>query len=289
MEWVMGLVLNATGMAVALYAFVVVAAWLGQRHLMYVPDRTRVIPEQAGLRAAQEEVLHAPDGAQIVTWRTSARGGRPTLLYFHGNAGNLAGRAARFQRYQSKGYGILMMSWRGYSGSTGQPSEASNVADAIRAYDHLRAEGIKPSDIVVYGESLGSGVAVQLAGVREVGALVLDAPYTSVVEVALLSYPYLPVRPLLVDRYESNRHIHQVTAPVLVLHGERDAVIPVRMGKELHRLAREPKKLVLFPDGGHVDLDGYGAVEFVDEWLTELRSEAGKPSDPWSSERRGLH
>lgn len=273
MEWLMGLIVNAAGMAMALYAFVVMAAWLGQRHLMYVPDKTRVAPEQTGLRAVRETVLRAPDGIEIVSWRAEPREGWPTLLYLHGNAGNLAGRSDRFQRYQSKGYGLLMMSWRGYSGSTGQPSEASNVADAIRAYDHLRAGGVKAADIVVYGESLGSGVAVQLAGVREVGALVLDAPYTSVVDVALLSYPYLPVRPLLADRYESNRHISQVTAPVLVLHGERDAVIPVNMGRELHRLAREPKRLVLFPDGGHVDLDGYGAVEIVDEWLTEVRSE----------------
>lgn len=289
MEWLMGLLLNVTGMAVALYACVVMAAWLGQRHLMYVPDQTRHAPEQIGLKAVREDLLQTPDGVNLVTWRSDARAGKPTLLYLHGNAGNLAGRSDRFQRYQGRGYGILMMSWRGYSGSTGKPSEANNVADAILAYDHLRASGVKPRDIVVYGESLGSGVAVQLAGAREVGAIVLDAPYTSVVDVALLSYPYLPVRPLLIDRYESHRHIKHVTAPVLILHGERDAVIPVRMGRDLHRLANEPKKLVLFPHGGHVDLDRYGAVEIVDAWLIETRieSDTGDATKPVIFEKRG--
>lgn len=270
----MPLLLNLAGMSAALYVLVVAAAWMGQRHLMYIPNATRVAPASLGLAGAVEQVLEAPDGARLVAWRAPAKNGRPTILYFHGNAGNLAGRADRFARYQALGFGLLMMSWRGYSGSTGKPTEASNVADARLAYDTLVAAGVSPKDIVLYGESLGSGVAVQLAAERPVGAIVLDAPYTSIVDVALLSYPYLPVRPLLLDRYESEQHIKRVTAPVLVLHGERDAVIPARMGKDLYRIAPEPKRLVLFPDGGHVDLDNYGAVDVVNTWLeTALKSD----------------
>lgn len=269
MELWMPMLVNLAGMSVALYALVVAAAWLGQRHLMYVPDTTRVRPGAAGLTEARELLLEAVDGARLVAWRADARPGRPTILYLHGNAGNLAGRADRFARYQALGYGLLMMSWRGYSGSTGRPSERNNVADALLAYDTLRAEGLRPEDIVVFGESLGSGVAIQLAGERAVAAIVLDAPYTSIVDVALLTYPYLPVRPLLLDRYESNRHIGRVKAPVLVLHGERDSVIPVRMGRAIHEMAPGAKKLALFPDGGHVDLDDYGAVAVVTTWIEE--------------------
>lgn len=274
MESWMPMLANLAGMSVALYVLIVAAAWLGQRHLMYVPDSTRVLPAAAGLVQVRELMLEAADGARLVAWRADADRGKPTILYLHGNAGNLAGRADRFARYQALGYGLLMMSWRGYSGSTGRPSEANNVADARLAYDRLRAEGVLPADIVVFGESLGSGVAIQLAGERSVAALVLDAPYTSIVDVALLTYPYLPVRPLLLDRYESDRHIGKVRAPLLVLHGERDAVIPVRMGRAIHDLASEPKKLALFPDGGHVDLDDYGAVGVVDAWLDEALSHA---------------
>lgn len=265
----MPMLINLAGMSVALYVIVVAAAWLGQRHLMYVPDRARVAPEAAGLTNVREHMLRSSDGAGIVSWRTDGKAGWPTILYLHGNAGNLASRADRFQRYQTRGFAVMMMSWRGYSGSSGNPSEANNVADAQLAYDMLRAQGVPPEDIVVYGESLGSGVAIQLAGERPVAALILDAPYTSIVDVALLTYPYLPVRPLLIDRYESDRHIKRVRAPVLILHGERDAIIPVRMGRAIHEMSPEPKKLALFPDGGHVDLDDYGAVDVVAAWLDE--------------------
>ncbi|MDX2158010.1 MAG: alpha/beta hydrolase [Hyphomicrobiaceae bacterium] len=267
MEWWMVLLFNLAGSVAALYGLVVVAAWLGQRHLMYVPNPARVTPAAAGLRGVEEHQIATREGDRLVAWRTVARAGRPTLLYLHGNAGNLAGRADRFARYQDQGFGLLMLSWRGYSGSTGRPSEVRNVADALLAYEALVADGVQPHDIVVYGESLGSGVAVQLAAQRPIGAVVLDAPYTSIVDVALLSYPYLPVRPLLIDRYESDKHIKAVTAPVLIIHGERDSVIPVRMGRTLHAMAAGPKELVLFPDGGHVDLDQYGAAEIVGRWI----------------------
>lgn len=274
MEFGMPMLINLAGMSVALYVIVVAAAWLGQRHLMYVPDPTRVPPAATGLRDVREHVLLTGDNVRIVCWRADPQPGRPTILYLHGNAGNLAGRADRFRHYQSRGFGLMMMSWRGYGGSGGSPTEAHNVADAGLAYDTLRAEGVAAGEIVVYGESLGSGVAIQLAGERPVAALVLDAPYTSIVDVALLTYPYLPVRPLLLDRYESDRHIKRVRAPVLVLHGERDRVIPVRMGQAIYDLSPEPKKLALFPTGGHVDLDEHGAVDVVADWLAEIAGEA---------------
>jgi len=276
----MGMLANLAGMSVVLYAVIVGAAWLGQRHLMYAPNATREPPAAKGLAGVEEQVLTAPDGARLIAWRAPARDGRPTILYLHGNAGNLASRADRFQRYQRQGFGMMMLSWRSYSGSTGRPTEVDNVADAILAYDSLVASGVSPGELVVYGESLGSGVAIQLAGERRVAALVLDAPYTSIVDVALLSYPYLPVRPLLIDRYESDRHIAKVTAPVLILHGERDSVVPARMGRALYELVRSEKKLEIFPDGGHIDLDGYGAVDVVTRWIDQVVTTRGATSGP---------
>jgi len=278
----MSMLANLAGMGLALYVLVAGAAWLGQRYLMYVPNPTRVSPAAAGLAGVEEQVLAAPDGARLVAWRAQAAPGKPTILYLHGNAGNLAGRADRFQRYQRRGFGLMMLSWRSYGGSTGRPTESNNIADAILAFDVLVASGVKPEELVVYGESLGSGVAIQLAGKRPVGAVVLDAPYTSIVDVAVLSYPYLPVRPLLLDRYESDRHIGKVNAPVLILHGERDSVIPVRMGRALYELVQGEKKLVLFPEGGHVDLDSYGAVDVVTRWITETleRAPGGRAGNP---------
>lgn len=248
---------------VGLYAAVVFGVWLMQRKLIYVPTATRVAPASLGLTGIAEITIRTPDGAELVAWRAQAKPGLPTLLYFHGNAGNLATRADRAQRYERLGFGLLMLSYRSYSGSTGQPTETTNVADALLAYDRLIGEGVKGGDIVLYGESLGSGVAVQVAAQRPVRAIVLDAPYTSLIAMAQKTYPFLPVRPLIADRYESDKAIGKVRAPLLVLHGAKDELIPVTMGQALFAMANEPKKIVVYPNGLHTDLDDHGAVDDV--------------------------
>ena len=260
----------AIGLALV-YATVVAIAYLAQRRLTYFPDPTRVVPAEVGLKGVTEETLTAPDGTRLITWYAPAPPGRPTLLYFHGNAGGLSGRSYRFERYRNAGFGVMMLSYRGYSGSSGSPSETANYADARLAYDSLIARGLKPQDIFLYGESLGSGVATQLATQVPVAGVVLDAPYTSIVDVGAAQYPFLPVRLLLTDRYDSASRIARINAPLLILHGARDQVVPVTMGRKLNELAREPKRYVEFPAGGHVDLDGHGAVDVVRAWTDEIR------------------
>jgi fermentation-respiration switch protein FrsA (DUF1100 family) len=259
--------------AAALYAAVALAAYFGQRKLMYFPDRQRVAPAEAGLRGVAERVLETPDGERVIAWYGKARPGQPTLLYFHGNGGSLRARAPRIARFMAEGWGVYMMTWRGYGGSSGSPSEAANVADARLAWHALVEEGTAPRSIVVYGESLGTGIAVRIAAELPVGGVILDAPYTSIVDVAAEAYPFLPVRPFLLDRYETTRYIARIAAPLLILHGERDGVVPVRMGREIARLAPEPKELVTFPDGNHSDLyiDGNDAIDAVRSWIAGLR------------------
>lgn len=253
------------------YLVVVAVAYFAQRKFTYFPDPTRVAPSDTGLQGVREVELVAPDGVRIVSWYAPASPGNPTLLYFHGNGGGLHRRAQRLARYQNAGIGVFMMSYRGYSGSTGSPTETDNVADARRAYDHLIQQGLKPSEIFLYGESLGTGVAVQLATAVPVAGVILDAPYTSIVEAGSKSYPFLPLSWIMVDRYESDRRIASIGAPLLILHGARDHIIPLEMGQRLHALAREPKKIVVFPEGGHVDLDHHGAVDIVRAWIDEVR------------------
>lgn len=254
----------------AVYAVVAVAAFVLQRRLMYFPDPERVSPAAFNLPGVRERILTAADGTQIVSWYAPAAPGKPTLLYFHGNAGNLANRSERMRRFLAQGYGVLMLSYRGYSGSEGQPSEAANVADAALAYQALRDDGVAPDDIIVYGESIGSGVAVQLAATHQVGGVVLDAPYTSIVDVAELSYPWLPVRPFIFDRYETLQHLPSVTAPLLVLHGEDDRVIPVAMGRAVHAAANAPKDIITFPRAGHSDHHLHGSHEAMFRWIEAL-------------------
>lgn len=274
----MSLALKIAGAVALLYALVLVAMYFSQRSLIYRPDRTRVPPALAGLMTVEERVLKTPDGEQLVAWHAAARPGRPTLLYFHGNAGNLANRAWRVATFMGEGLGVLMLSYRSYSGSSGRPSEAANVADAVLAYDALVKDGHAPEDIVLYGESLGSGVAVQLAAQRKVAGVILDAPYTSMTDMAAELYPWLWVRPFVLDTYDTMARIAGIRAPLLVLHGEHDMIVPVHMGRKVFAAAREPKRLATYPHGGHVDLFSHGALDDIRVFIDEIaRARSAKP------------
>jgi uncharacterized protein len=256
----------------AAYGVIAVAAFFVQRRLMYFPDAARVAPASFALAGVEERTLKTPDGETIVAWYGPAAPGRRTLLYFHGNAGNLANRSERVRKYLARGIGVFIMSYRGYSGSTGHPSERANVADAKLAYDALIAEGVAPEDILLYGESLGSGVAVQVAAAKPVGGVILDAPYTSIVDVAAGAYPFFPVRPFLFDRYETLKYLPAVSAPLLVIHGEDDAVIPVAMGRAVYTAANAPKEIATFPGAGHSDHHLHGSTEEVFRWIDAVAS-----------------
>jgi hypothetical protein len=261
----------------AVYGLVAIAAFVAQRKLMYFPDPTRVAPSSFALAGVEERVLAAPDGAKLVAWHCRAAPGRPTLLYFHGNAGNLASRSERVRKYTARGIGLFMLSYRGYSGSTGHPSERANVADAKLAYEALVREGVAPQDIILYGESLGSGIAVQLAAEKPVAGVILDAPYTAIVDVAAGAYPFFPVRWFLFDRYETMRYLPDVHAPLLIIHGEEDEVIPVTMGRAVYAAANGPKELVTFPGAGHSDHQLFGSSEEVFRWIDAIAADRARP------------
>ena len=255
------------GLGLAVIAVVLVVAWSQQRILVYAPDPTRVDPAAGGLVAAREVVLRTPDGVELIAWYGAAQPGQPTLLYFHGNAGNLLSRAGRMGEYMAKGRGMLMLGYRGYGGSGGKPTEANNVADAGLAYRWLLEKGIQASDIIVYGESLGSGVGVQLAQKQPVGGIILDAPYTSIADVGARIYPFLPVRSFILDRYDSLSRIAQINAPLLIVHGDQDDLIPIEMGRQLYDRARDPKQFSPVEGGGHADHWMFGSYDIIHAWI----------------------
>ena len=260
----------------ATYLLIVVAGYLGQRHLLYFPDPTRTPPARVGLADVHERIFDTPDGQKIINWYGKAKPGRQTLLFYHGNGGSLADRALLMRKYLDHGYGMLMMSYRGFSGSTGSPSEAANVADAKLAYDLLIKEGVKPDRIVIYGKSLGTGVALQIAREKAVAGVILDSPFTSVVDRAAEIYFWLPVRWLVTDRYESSRHVRDLRVPLLIVHGEADDVVPVAMGRQLYAIAPDPKEIVTLAGAGHNNHDLYGSFEAVSSWLKRLSAGAIK-------------
>ncbi len=262
LKWV--LVLAAVG-----YGGLLALMYVFQRALLYFPDATRVAPAQAGLPQAQEVMLTSSDGERLVAWYVAPRGAKPIVIYFQGNAEGLSARVNRFTWLTSDGTGLLALAYRGFGGSTGKPSEQGLIFDARAAYDFVRAR-YPAKRIVLFGESLGTGVAVALASEHEIGALILDAPYSSTVDVGAAAYPFAPVRWLMKDTFRSDERIGRVSAPLLVMHGEQDRIVPIRFAEKLFTLAREPKRMVRFPQGGHVNLDDYGAAKVMKEFLAGL-------------------
>lgn len=256
------------------YSLVVALAYFFQRNLLYFPDKTAIPPALTAAPDMQVVALEAADGVALKAWyKAAATGGtrpRPTILLFHGNAGNLAYRADKARVFLDRGYGVLLAAYRGYGGSGGDPSEAGLLADGRAALDFLRQAGVAPETIVLYGESLGSGVAVAMAGEYEVAALLLEAPYSSIADVAASHYGYLPVRWLIKDRFDSLARIGAVRVPLLVVHGERDEIIPNALGQKLFEAANEPKTLRIIPGAQHNNLFTAGGKDALLEFLEEL-------------------
>jgi fermentation-respiration switch protein FrsA (DUF1100 family) len=256
------------GVLVAFGGFVALM-YVAQRSLMYFPDRHRTPPAAAGLPSAEEAVLDSEGGERVIVWHVPPRGAKPVVIYFHGNGGALYHRADRFRALTANGTGLVALSYRGYGGSTGSPSESGFIADGEAAYRFAVAR--YPAErVVLFGESLGTGVAVAVAAEHKIGGLILQAPFTSAVDVAALVYWFLPVRFLMKDPFYSDRRIAKVTAPVLILHGARDSIVPIGLGERLYALAGEPKRFVRLREGSHNDLDGHGALTEVRAFLGEM-------------------
>lgn len=252
--------------ALCLYVGLATTIYFAQRSLMYFPDTAHVVPAAAGLPEAEEVPLTASDGVHIVAWHVPPRDGKPVILYFHGNGGALRFRVERFRRLIADGIGLVALEYRGYGGLSGSPSEQGLIADAQAAY-RFAATRYPAQQLVVWGESLGSGVAVALAAEQPVGRVILEAPFTSAVAVGSRHYWYLPVSLLMKDQFRTDRRIAKVTAPLMIMHGVHDRVVPYAMGEQLFDLANQPKHLVRFLDGGHEDLDATGALDAVGRFL----------------------
>jgi fermentation-respiration switch protein FrsA (DUF1100 family) len=252
--------------AAAGYGCLVVLLYFAQRSMMYFPDHTHITPVQAGLPEATEVVLATADGEKVLAWHVAPKPGKALVIYFHGNGEIVPSRADRHRKLIADGTGLLAVSYRGYSTSTGRPTEEGLRQDALAAYA-FAAAGLEPKRIALWGHSLGTGVAVRLASEREIGRLVLEAPFFSAVDIAAKVYPFIPVRLLMLDQFRSDLRIGAVTAPVLVVHGERDTVVPVESGERLFALIRSPKRFVRYPRGDHVNLDDFGVVDAVHAFL----------------------
>ena len=251
--------------AAASYVALGALMFFAQRSLMYFPERVRTAPAAAGFPQAQEITLDTQDGERVIAWHVPPRGDKPVVVYFHGNGGALQHRLPRFRKLVAAGVGLVALSYRGYGGSSGKPTEAGLIEDARAAYA-FAAERYS-GRIVLWGESLGTGVAIALAAENPVTRLMLDAPFTSAVDVAADIYWFLPVRFLMKDQLRSDQRIRHVKAPVLILHGEADNIVPIRYGERLLAMIPGEKRFVRFPGGSHNDLDDFGAADTALKFL----------------------
>jgi len=263
--------LNLVLALAGIFALIVIVGRLLHRYFIYLPDQTRIDPREAGVAGVEEVMFKAADGTKLIAWYLPAKGDKPTLLYFTGNSGNAANRAGKIRTIAADGYGVFMLNYRRYGGSEGRPSETRITADAVSAYDTLRGLGVAPHDIVAYGESLGTAVATRLALQRHVEGLVLEAPFTSIVDVGKLMWKYFPLDLIMADQYRTIDRIGAVTAPLFIVHGGRDAMIPLDQARHVFHEAAEPKTMVVVPQAGHNDLFERGAWDQVRGFLTSLR------------------
>lgn len=250
------------------YGGLLLLVYLGQRALQYFPERARTPPAAAGLPEAEEVVLDSSGGARVIVWHIPPRGEKPVVLYFHGNGGSLRGRVDRFRALAADGTGLIALSYRGYGGSSGRPTEKGLIDDALAAYAFAAAR-YPASRLALWGESLGTGVAVALAAQKPVGRIVLESPFTSIADIAAQIYWFFPVRLLIKDSFRSDLLIGTVTAPFLILHGDKDSIVPIALGDQLYKLITAPKRFVRFPGAGHNELAAYGALEAAKQFLSE--------------------
>jgi len=260
---------------VAMYVLLVVGVFVFQRSLLYFPSHEYVTLADAHANKALRELpVRTADGIDLKGWYAPATSKPFTFVFFHGNGDSLYRDAEVPEPYIAAGYGFLIAEYRGYSGLPGKPTETGLYADGRAYLNGLMAEGVKSENIILMGHSLGTGVAVQLAGEFHVGGLILLAPYLSITKMAQITYPFIPVKLIALDRFENEKKIGNVRMPVLIVNGTADEIIPPSQGKRLYELANEPRTFHSLPGVGHNDLLENSAILCLD-WVAKLQAGTG--------------
>jgi len=233
--------LSITIVILLIYLSVLIYLFFFQRNLLYHPNENNYSGDK--LKVDIEEVqIKTSDNINLLGWFHKKNLNKfKTIVYFHGNAGRLENRIHKLNHFKDMNINFLIISWRGFSGNSGNPSEQGLYKDGKSAIDWLKNMGLEDKDIIIYGESLGTGIATEIAQNKKFAGLILETPFTSMIDAAKNVYPYIPVGLLLKDRYENDKKIKNINIPLLVMHGEEDQIIPFKMGKKIYEIANKPK------------------------------------------------
>ena len=226
---------------VIIYFFILVSTYIFQRNLLYHPAENNYSGDK--LTVLIEEVkIKTQDNIELLSWYHKKNlNDYKTILFLHGNAGSLENRIHKINHFEDMNVNFLLVSWRGFSGNKGKPTEKGLYEDARSALRWLKTKGVNENNIIIYGESLGTGVATEISQNKNFAGIILETPFTSMVDVGKDKYPYLPVRLLLKDKYESDKKIKNIKSPALIMHGKIDNIVPFHMGQKMYKLANAPK------------------------------------------------
>jgi uncharacterized protein len=231
----------AVSSVVLAYFIIILFVYFYQRNLLYHPSENNYLNDKITFNY-EEIFIETDKNIKLKSWFIKKDLNKfKTILIFHGNAGNLFNRVYKLNELNKLDVNILLISWRGFSGNKGKPTEKNLYYDAEEAVKWLNNRGAKSKNIILYGESLGTGVATELGISNEFGGIILESPFTSIANAAKIYYPYLPVNIILKDRYDSIGKIKIITTPILIMHGKKDNIVPQKMGLELYEKANQPK------------------------------------------------
>jgi len=223
------------------YLFIVLFTYFYQRNLLYHPSENNYSGDKL-IVEINEVKIKTQDNIELLSWYHKKNlNSYKTILFLHGNAGSLENRIHKINHFKDMNVNFLLVSWRGFSGNKGTPTEKGLYEDARSAVNWLKSQGVKENNIIIYGESLGTGITTEIAQNKNFAGIILESPFTSMVDAGKNVYPYLPVRLLLKDKYESKKKIKNIHSPILIMHGKVDKIVPFHMGKKMYELANEPK------------------------------------------------
>ena len=237
---------------------------------MYHPSENNYSNDQLTVLIEKVKV-DTQDGIQLLGWYHKKDIDRyKTILFFHGNAGSLENRIHKLNHFKEMDVNFLIIAWRGFSGNKGKPSEKGLYEDGRSAINWLLKKGVKEENIIIYGESLGTGVATHLSQKRKFAGIILETPFTSMIDAAKKFYPYIPVSLLLKDKFNNKDKIKNVTVPVLVMHGESDQIVPFFMGKKIYEVANDPKYSYFTKHDNHMMEYDENLVKALNSFLISL-------------------
>jgi len=238
-----------------------------QRNLLYHPSVDNYLKNQTINEPSEIEKVKitTADNIDLQAWFYNKNLKKlKTILFFHGNAGSLGNRTYKLNHFKDLDVNFLIIAWRGFSGNKGKPSETGLYSDAESAVQWLKSKNLTEKDIILYGESLGTGVAVEIAQNKNYSGIILESPYTSMLNMGKKYYPFFPVSFLLKDKFESYKKINNISAPILIIHGKIDKIVPYNMGKKMYELANEPKFFLSQEYGDHM-------VDYDEQLLSTLK------------------